>query len=69
VRNYDDLERDPQISHKGLLREVPYGPEGKTYRTVASPFNFSATPVTVHRATPSAGQHNAAFEQGELWPD
>jgi crotonobetainyl-CoA:carnitine CoA-transferase CaiB-like acyl-CoA transferase len=69
VRDYDDLEQDPQIRHKNLIWEVPYGAEGRTYRTVASPFNFSATPASVHRSTPSAGQHNEDFIQGKLWPD
>jgi len=69
VRNYDDLEKDPQIQHKDLIWEVPYGAEGKTYRTVASPFNFSLTPVSVYRSAPAAGQHNDAFIEGSLWPD
>jgi crotonobetainyl-CoA:carnitine CoA-transferase CaiB-like acyl-CoA transferase len=69
VRNYADLEHDPQISHKKLICEVPYGADGQTYRTVASPFNFSATPASIYRSTPAAGQHNAEFERGTLWND
>ena len=69
VRDYDNLEKDPQIQHKKLIWDVPYGNDGATYRTVASPFNFSATPVGVHRSTPSAGQHNNDFFDGTLWPD
>jgi len=69
VRNYGDLENDPQIQHKKLIWEVPYGDDGKTYRTVGSPFNFSATPVSVRYGAPRAGQHNQAFAEGSLWLD
>jgi len=69
VRDYTTLERDPQITHKKMLCEVPYGAGDKTYRTVASPFNFSATPVTVYRSAPTAGQHNDDFDRGTLWPE
>lgn len=69
VRGYDDLESDPQIQHKELFWEVSYGDSGATYRTVGSPFNFSATPVSLRRGAPVAGQHNAEFEAGELWQD
>jgi crotonobetainyl-CoA:carnitine CoA-transferase CaiB-like acyl-CoA transferase len=69
VRAYDDLESDPQIRHKKLIWEVPYGADGATYRTVGSPFNFSATPVSLRRGAPAAGQHNAEFDAGNLWPD
>ena len=69
VRNYDNLEQDPQIQHKKLIWEVPYGDSGQNYRTVASPFNFSATPVGIHRSAPTAGQHNEEFTSGRIWPD
>jgi crotonobetainyl-CoA:carnitine CoA-transferase CaiB-like acyl-CoA transferase len=68
VRNYGDLESDPQIRHKRLIWEVPYGDDGRTYRTVGSPFTFSATPVSLRRGAPRAGQHNEAFASGDLWP-
>lgn len=69
VRNYEDLEKDPQILHKKLIWDVPFADTGKTYRTVASPFNFSATPVSVQRGAPRAGQHNPEFSSGSIWPD
>ena len=69
VRNYDNLEQDPQIQHKKLIWEVPYGDSNQNYRTVASPFNFSATPVGIHRSAPTAGQHNEEFTSGRIWPD
>jgi crotonobetainyl-CoA:carnitine CoA-transferase CaiB-like acyl-CoA transferase len=69
VRSYADLETDPQIRHKRLIWEVPYADGGLSYRTVGSPFNFSATPVSVRRGAPRAGQHNDEFANGTLWPD
>lgn len=69
VRSYADLESDPQIQHKRLIWEVPYADGGLSYRTVGSPFNFSATPVSIRRGAPRAGQHNEEFANGSLWPD
>lgn len=69
VRDYSSLEKDPQVMHKHLIWDVPYGDDGKSYRTVGSPFTFSATPATVHRGAPRVGQHNQEFEQNDMWPD
>jgi crotonobetainyl-CoA:carnitine CoA-transferase CaiB-like acyl-CoA transferase len=69
VQKYEDLEHDAQIAHKGLFWEVPFADTGKTYRTVGSPFSFSASPVTVRRGAPRTGQHNEEFRQGDLWKD
>lgn len=69
VRTYGDLESDPQIRHKGLIWEVPYGESGQTFRTVGSPFTFSATPAAIRYGAPRAGQHNEAFANGEIWPE
>lgn len=69
VRSYADIENDPQIAHKNLIWEVPYGDAGKTYRTVGSPFTFSDSPVGVHRSAPRTGQHTAEFENGDIWKE
>ena len=69
VRNYADIEDDPQIAHKELIWEVPYGDNGETYRTVGSPFTFSESPVGVHRSAPRVGQHTAEFENGDIWKE
>ena len=69
VKTYETIEDDPQVIHNNLIWEVPYGDGEKTYRTVASPFTFSESPTGVHRSTPSAGQHNEAFKNGEIWKD
>ena len=69
VREYPDLENDPQVAHSNLIWEVPYGDKGETYRTVGSPFKFSASPAGVHRGAPRVGQHNDNFRNGEIWKD
>jgi crotonobetainyl-CoA:carnitine CoA-transferase CaiB-like acyl-CoA transferase len=69
VRKYSDIESDPQVAHKQLLWDVPFADGDVSYRTVGSPFTFSATPVNVHRSAPRAGQHSEAFRKGEIWND
>jgi len=69
VRRHSDIEDDPQVRHKRLIWEVPYGEEGATYRTVGSPFTFSATPVHVRRGAPRSGQHSEAFRERKIWED
>ncbi|MGH8245102.1 MAG: CoA transferase, partial [Gammaproteobacteria bacterium] len=69
VQTHADLEHDPQIAHKKLIWEVPYADTDATYRTVGSPFSFSASPVSVRRGAPRSGQHTDAFKEGEIWKD
>jgi len=69
VKSYADLEHDPQVQHKRLIWDVPFADSGKTYRTVGSPFNFSASPAGISKATPRAGQHNEEFQNGKIWSD
>ncbi|MGH8316137.1 MAG: CaiB/BaiF CoA transferase family protein, partial [Steroidobacterales bacterium] len=67
VQQHADLEHDPQVAHKHLIWEVPYADSGATYRTVGSPFTFSAGSVAVRRGAPRAGQHTEEFRQGTIW--
>jgi crotonobetainyl-CoA:carnitine CoA-transferase CaiB-like acyl-CoA transferase len=61
VQDYERLERDAQVEHAGLLWEVPVGDDpGATFRTVGSPFSFSATPPALRSGVPRAGQHTDA---------
>jgi len=69
VQSHADVEHDPQVEHKKLIWNVPCGESGATYRTVGSPFTFSASTVKVRRGTPRAGQHTEAFRQGNIWRD
>jgi crotonobetainyl-CoA:carnitine CoA-transferase CaiB-like acyl-CoA transferase len=48
---------------------VPYGDAGATYRTVGSPFTFSASSMKVRRGAPRAGQHTEAFRQRTIWKE
>jgi crotonobetainyl-CoA:carnitine CoA-transferase CaiB-like acyl-CoA transferase len=69
VHSYADVEHDPQVAHKKLIWDVPCGESGATYRTVGSPFTFSASTVKVRRGAPRAGQHTEAFRQRTIWRD
>jgi crotonobetainyl-CoA:carnitine CoA-transferase CaiB-like acyl-CoA transferase len=61
VQDYDQLEHDAQVAHARLLWEVPVGDDpGATFRTVGSPFSFSATPPELRSGVPRAGQHTDA---------
>jgi crotonobetainyl-CoA:carnitine CoA-transferase CaiB-like acyl-CoA transferase len=57
VQSYDDLVNDPQVRYNGLFWDVPVGASGAQYRTVGSPFVFSATPAALRRGAPDVGQH------------
>jgi crotonobetainyl-CoA:carnitine CoA-transferase CaiB-like acyl-CoA transferase len=70
VQTYDELVNDPQALHNGAFWEVPIGDGSRVFRTPASPFVFSETPVGVHRGVPDLGEHTAEvmgapFEPGE----
>jgi crotonobetainyl-CoA:carnitine CoA-transferase CaiB-like acyl-CoA transferase len=55
------------VKHSGLIWEVPVGTHsGKTFRTVGSPFSFSATPATLRRGVPRAGEHTAEVLGGPV---
>jgi crotonobetainyl-CoA:carnitine CoA-transferase CaiB-like acyl-CoA transferase len=57
VQDYAALVKDAQLEHNGLLWDVPVGEDGARFRTVGSPFRFSATPASVHRGVPRVGEH------------
>jgi crotonobetainyl-CoA:carnitine CoA-transferase CaiB-like acyl-CoA transferase len=57
VQDYTALVADPQLAHNGMLWDVPVGHNGDRFRTVGSPFRFSATPAAIHRGVPRVGQH------------
>jgi crotonobetainyl-CoA:carnitine CoA-transferase CaiB-like acyl-CoA transferase len=69
VQRHADLEHDPQVAHKKLIWDVPYADTGATYRTVGSPFSFSASPVGLRRGAPRSGQDTDAFRNNEIWRD
>lgn len=61
VQSYEDLEKDPQLAHQDMFWEVPVGDGAETFKTVGSPFFFSATPPGLHRGVPRAGQDTMEF--------
>jgi crotonobetainyl-CoA:carnitine CoA-transferase CaiB-like acyl-CoA transferase len=67
VRTYADLENDPQVVHKGLIWDVPYADTDRSYRTIGSPFTFSASDAALRRGAPRSGQHTAEFKAREIW--
>jgi crotonobetainyl-CoA:carnitine CoA-transferase CaiB-like acyl-CoA transferase len=69
VQRHADVERDPQVVHRHLIWDVPYADSGRSYRTVGSPFSFSAADVGVRRGAPRSGQHTGEFLQRTLWED
>jgi crotonobetainyl-CoA:carnitine CoA-transferase CaiB-like acyl-CoA transferase len=56
VQTFDDVMKDPQVSHNGLLTTVEH-PGGGTLRVVGVPFRFSATPGSIRSGPPAVGQH------------
>ena len=64
VLSYADLESDPHIAQMQIFWDVPFGDEGKTFRTVGSPIKFSETPPKVYRGVPKTGQDTAHYFPG-----
>lgn len=57
VYGYADLVQDPQIKHNGTFIEYEHPTEGRI-KTPGFPIHFSATPSTVRRGAPLAGEHS-----------
>lgn len=52
----DQVVKDPQVKHRGLLVDVPH-PTAGTVTLFASPIRMSETPVDRYVAPPTIGQH------------
>ena len=71
VASFEDIVRDPQVEHDGLLTTVD-GPNGEPVRVVGMPVRFSATPGTVRSGPPGVGEHtdevlaSIGFSEGEI---
>jgi crotonobetainyl-CoA:carnitine CoA-transferase CaiB-like acyl-CoA transferase len=57
VYGYADLVNDPQIVHNGTFVEYDHPTEGRV-KTPGFPIRFSATPSSVRRGAPLAGEHS-----------
>lgn len=58
INNIPEVFDDPQIRHRGMLRELPH-PTGGTVPQVVSPLNFREAPLSFDRPPPLLGQHTA----------
>jgi crotonobetainyl-CoA:carnitine CoA-transferase CaiB-like acyl-CoA transferase len=60
VQNQDEVVRDPQVrAMNGIVTVPDYGGEG-TFEAVATPVEFSASPVGPHGPPPRLGEHTDA---------
>ena len=57
VNTYEDLPKDPQILHNGIIKEIDHPVAGK-FKAIGTPIEFSATPPTIRRTVPGLGEHN-----------
>lgn len=57
VNSYEDLVKDPQIIHNGIIKEIEHPVAGK-FKAIGTPIEFSETPPTIRRTAPALGEHN-----------
>lgn len=57
VNSYEDLPKDPQIIHNGIIKEIDHPVAGK-FKPIGTPIEFSETPPTIRRTPPALGEHN-----------
>lgn len=57
VNTYEDLPKDPQIIHNGIIKEIDHPVAGK-FKAIGTPIEFSETPPTIRRTPPALGEHN-----------
>ena len=63
INTVADVFRDPQVRHRGLLRELPAADRaGGSVPAVRTPIRFSGAELVLERAAPRLGQHTA-----EVW--
>lgn len=57
VNTLEQVFHHPQIQHRKMVKQVP-DKNGKLIKTVASPINFSDTPLQYKHAAPNIGEHS-----------
>lgn len=57
VNDYEDLVKDPQVIHNGIIKEIQH-PVAGTYKAIGTPIEMSETPPTIRRPAPLLGEHN-----------
>jgi crotonobetainyl-CoA:carnitine CoA-transferase CaiB-like acyl-CoA transferase len=58
INNMQQVFENEQVIHRNLKRSIPHG-AGVQAPAVASPMNFSDTPIQHTRSAPMLGEHNA----------
>ena len=69
LHNIASMIEDPQVVHRGVLREMP-DPNSGRLRFVANPIRLSETPVSYNRPPPRLGraQRGGADRLAGAWP-
>ena len=65
VNNIDEALADPQVVHRGIVKEVPQ-PDSGTVKLVTSPIRYSDTPLERCDPPPATGQHTEEILSGLL---
>ncbi|MFS4581781.1 CaiB/BaiF CoA transferase family protein [Phaeobacter sp. C3_T13_0] len=56
INTVDTVFEEPQVKHRGMLRDIPHPLSGKV-RQVVSPLNFKNAPLHFEKAPPLLGEH------------
>ena len=64
VATIDEAVRSEQLRHRGGIVEIPFA--GQTVAMQGVTMHLSQTPLSVRRAIPQVGEHNAEVLQGWL---
>ena len=58
VNTIDEVAQDPQVQHRGMIKDVPHPRLGKV-KMVDTPVKLSRTPGGAERPSPDLGEHTA----------
>ncbi|CAE8631381.1 unnamed protein product, partial [Polarella glacialis] len=62
ILNLEQVFDDPHVKARNMLLEMEMpGKVDKTFKTIASPFKFSNTPVSYRQAPPGLGEHSESI--------
>lgn len=61
IARIDEVVQNPQLAHRSAIREVPFG--GTQVPMQGVTIHLSDTPLTIRRALPRVGEHNAEVLQ------
>lgn len=61
IATIDEVVDNPQLRHRGAIADIPFG--GTSVPVQGVTIHLSATPLTIERAMPEVGEHNAEVLQ------